>query len=155
MNIAKVSEGLKDYIFKFEGVKRRFKEIIVNGDIYIDDYAHHPTQILYTIEMIKNKYPEYELIVFFKPDRPSRFLTFYKQIATSLEKADYVVVMDLVSTEKSVNINMLVNENKTKFYLYNIRTIKFIKSIKKKVVVSLSSKNMQEVYENIFINNHL
>ena len=45
----------KDYINKFNGVKRRFKEIIVNGDLYIDDYAHHPTQILYTLEMIKRK----------------------------------------------------------------------------------------------------
>ena len=149
----------KDYIQyfdKFCGVKRRFKEIIVNGDIYIDDYVHHPNQIRYTLEMIKNKYPDYELIVFFKPDRSSRFLTFYKEIATSLEQANYAVIMDFPScNEEKIDLNLLINLNINKFYHYNKKILKKIKKIKNKVVVSLSSKNMQEVYENIFIKTHL
>jgi len=144
-----------DNLSTFLGVKRRFKEIISNGDIYIDDYAHHPSQILYTLTMVKNKYPDYELIVFFKPDRPSRFLTFYKQIATSLEQANYAVIMDFPScNQEKIDLNLLVSLN-DKFYIYNEKIIKKIINIKKKVVVSLGSKNMQEVYENIFIKPHL
>ena len=72
------------------------------------------------LEMIKNKYKEYELIVFFKPDRPSRFLTFYKQIATSLEKANYAVIMDFPScSEEKVDVNLLINEDINRFYVYN------------------------------------
>lgn len=151
--------NLDDYyknIILFTGVKRRFREILCNGDIYIDDYAHHPTQIQYTLEMIKNKYKEYELIVFFKPDRPSRFLTFYKQIATSLEKANYAVIMDFPScSEEKVDVNLLINEDINRFYVYNKDILNEIRKIKNKVVVSLGSKNMQEVYENIFIKDHL
>ncbi len=136
------------------GVKRRFRETIINGDIYIDDYAHHPSQIKYTLDMIKNKYPDYGLIVFFKPDRESRFLTFYKQIATSLEKADYAVIMETNSCFEKIDVSLLIKES-NKFYEYNREIIEKIKKINKKVVVTLSSKNMQEVYENIFINTHL
>lgn len=144
-----------EYLINFFGVKRRFREIITNGDIYIDDYAHHHTQIEYTLKMIKNKYSEYELVVFFKPDRPSRFLTFYKQIATSLEQANYVVIMDFPScNEEKVDVNLLVKEN-NKFFIYNKKIINKIRKIKKKVVVTFGSKNMQEVYENIFIKPHL
>lgn len=150
-----INDYLK-YLSTFLGVKRRFREIITNGDIYIDDYAHHPSQIQYTLEMVKNKYPDYVLIVFFKPDRPSRFLTFYKQIATSLEQANYAVIMDFPScNENKVDVNLLINENINKFYIYNENIIEKVRSINKKVVVSLGSKNMQEVYENIFIKTHL
>ena len=137
----------KDYINKFNGVKRRFKEIIVNGDLYIDDYAHHPTQISYTLEMIKNKYPEYEIIVFFKPDRASRFLTFYKDFAASFNNADKVILLK----NKDIDISLLIKENKKKFYKFNKRVIRDVKSMKKKVVVSFSSKNMNSVFESIFI----
>ena len=137
----------KDYINKFNGVKRRFKEIIVNGDLYIDDYAHHPTQILYTLEMIKNKYSEYEIIVFFKPDRASRFLTFYKDFAASFNNADKVILLK----NKDIDISLLIKENKKKFYKFNKRVIRDVKNRKKKVVVSFSSKNMNSVFESIFI----
>ena len=140
------------YIKEFSGVKRRFRETIINGDIYIDDYAHHPSQIKYTLEMIKNKYPDKELVVFFKPDRISRFLTFYKQIATSLNSADYVVVMENSSGNEKIEIDLLLNENKDKFNKYSRTEIKKVKEKKNKVVVTLSSKSMNEVYENIFIN---
>lgn len=138
----------KEYLNKFNGVKRRFKEIIINGDIYIDDYAHHPTQIAYTLDMIKNKYNEKEIIVFFKPDRASRFLTFNKEFATSFNNIDKVVLIK----NKDINVNLLIKENPKKFIKYNKRIIKRIRSIKNKVVVSFSSKNMKDVYESIFIN---
>ena len=137
----------KDYINKFKGVKRRFEETIINGDIYIDDYAHHPTQIKYAIETIKNKYKEYELIVFFKPDRPSRFLTFYKVFAASFNNADKVILLK----NKDIDVSLLIKENKKKFYKFNKRVIRDVKSMKKKVVVSFSSKNMNSVFESIFI----
>ena len=140
------------YICEFNGVKRRFREIIINGDIYIDDYAHHPSQIKYTLEMIKNKYPDRELVVFFKPDRASRFLTFYKQIATSLDIANLAVIMEFKEDKDNTLIDLLLNENKIKFYRFNDETINIVRNMKNIVVVSLSSKNMEEVYEKIFIN---
>ena len=48
-----LQEGLQS----FPGVKRRFT-VEENGDnVYIDDYAHHPTAVKYMIEAARIKYP--------------------------------------------------------------------------------------------------
>ena len=39
----------------FTGAKRRFTERIINNNIIIDDYAHHPNEVKATIEAIKQK----------------------------------------------------------------------------------------------------
>ena len=99
------------------------------------------------MEMIKNKYPEHEIIVFFKPDRASRFLTFYKDFAISFNNADKVILLK----NKDIDISLLIKENEKKFYKFNKKIIRYVKSRKKKVVVSFSSKNMNNVFESIFI----
>ena len=50
---------IKKAIQRYHGVKRRF-EFVVNNEnhIYIDDYAHHPTEIEVFIKSLKALYPE-------------------------------------------------------------------------------------------------
>lgn len=48
---------IKDVLSNFTTPKRRFKETKVRDNIMIDDYAHHPTEILKTIEAARIKYP--------------------------------------------------------------------------------------------------
>ena len=45
-DLALAAEHLKT----FGGVKRRFTEKVVNGTVIIDDFAHHPTEIIATID---------------------------------------------------------------------------------------------------------
>ncbi|MCD7948840.1 MAG: Mur ligase domain-containing protein [Erysipelotrichaceae bacterium] len=82
-----------DYIQKrlstFEGVKRRYTVKEVGNNIYVDDYAHHPTAIRYVIEATRSRYPGREIVAIFQPDRFSRGLRFAKEFAQSLELADY------------------------------------------------------------------
>ena len=58
-------ELLNENLAKFAGVNRRINTTIINGDIYIDDYAHHPNEIKATLKFIKEKYPSLKLTVFF------------------------------------------------------------------------------------------
>src|SRR5699024_10040846 len=51
----------------FQGVKRRFTEKQVAGQILVDDYAHHPIEISATIESARKKYPDKKLIAIFQP----------------------------------------------------------------------------------------
>ena len=84
------AELLQDAIASFGGVKRRFI-IEENGDnVYIDDYAHHPTAIKYMIEAARTKYPNQKVIAIFKPDRYSRIYYFMDRFAEELSKADEV-----------------------------------------------------------------
>ncbi|MCD7839723.1 MAG: UDP-N-acetylmuramate--alanine ligase, partial [Erysipelotrichaceae bacterium] len=82
-----------DYIQKrlsaFEGVKRRYTVKEVGNNIYVDDYAHHPTAIRYVIEATRSRYPGREIVAIFQPDRFSRGLRFAKEFAQAMELADY------------------------------------------------------------------
>lgn len=45
-------------IGKFSGSKTPFYDRRKNGNVYIDDYAHHPTAVKYMIEAARIKYPD-------------------------------------------------------------------------------------------------
>ena len=73
----------------FEGTKRRYTVQEIGNNIYVDDYAHHPTAIKYVIEATRVRYPGKKIVAVFKPDRFSRGARFAKEFAAEMEKADY------------------------------------------------------------------
>lgn len=79
---------LQDSLCTFPGVKRRFTTEIQGENVYIDDYAHHPTAVKYMIEAAKTKYPDKKVIAIFKPDRFSRIEAFLDRFAEELNQAD-------------------------------------------------------------------
>ncbi|WP_332023287.1 UDP-N-acetylmuramate--L-alanine ligase [Kaistella sp.] len=89
-------ETLKQGIANFKGIKRRYtKHRFENGKIYIDDYAHHPTELNAVIGSIKTFYPEKKLLVVFQPHLFSRTRDFADGFAESLEKADELILLDI------------------------------------------------------------
>ena len=90
-----IMEGLSAQILQeglssFPGVKRRFTIEENHGNVYIDDYAHHPTAVQYMIEAARTKYPNRKIIALFKPDRYSRIYYFMDRFAQALNLADEV-----------------------------------------------------------------
>lgn len=83
---------LQDGLASFPGVKRRFTIEEKNGNVYIDDYAHHPTAVKYMIEAARIKYPHQKVIAIFKPDRYSRIFYFMERFAKELDQADEAYV---------------------------------------------------------------
>lgn len=73
----------------FEGVKRRYTVKEVGNNIYVDDYAHHPTAIKLVIEASRVRYPGKKIVAVFKPDRFSRGARFANEFAKSMDSADY------------------------------------------------------------------
>ena len=51
---------VREHLKTFAGVKRRFTEKIVNDTVIIDDFAHHPTEIIATLDAARQKYPSKE-----------------------------------------------------------------------------------------------
>ena len=89
-------ETLKQGIANFKGIKRRYtKHRFENGKIYIDDYAHHPTELNAVIGSIKTFYPEKKLLVVFQPHLFSRTRDFADGFAESLDKADELILLDI------------------------------------------------------------
>ncbi|MGL4382978.1 MAG: UDP-N-acetylmuramate--L-alanine ligase, partial [Bacilli bacterium] len=94
----------------FKGVARRFEiKEGINGNVFIDDYAHHPTAISLMIDSTRQKYPDKKIIAFFKPDRYSRIYEFGQEIGTALQKADEVYLFEFPKTtlkEEGIDITM-------------------------------------------------
>ena len=89
-----IMEGLSAQILQeglssFPGVKRRFTIEENHGNVYIDDYAYHPTAVQYMIEAARTKYPNRKIIALFKPDRYSHYY-FIDRFAQALNLADEV-----------------------------------------------------------------
>ena len=89
-------ETLKKGIASFKGIKRRYtKHIFQNGKIYVDDYAHHPTELNAVIGSIKTFYPEKKLLAVFQPHLFSRTKDFADGFAKSLENTDELIIIDI------------------------------------------------------------
>jgi len=86
----------------FKGAKRRFKEKVIGDVITIDDYAHHPTEVRVTLEAVRQKYPNKELVAVFLENTYSRTKMLYKDFADALNIADKAYVTDIFSDRESI-----------------------------------------------------
>ena len=89
-------EILKKALANFRGIKRRYtKHEFPHGKIYIDDYAHHPTELNAVVNSIKTFYPSKKLLVVFQPHLFSRTRDFANGFAQSLARADELILLDI------------------------------------------------------------
>jgi len=80
----------------FKGIKRRFEFIVKTRDVvFIDDYAHHPTELDAAIQATRALFPEKKITGIFQPHLFSRTRDFADGFAASLNKLDEVILMDI------------------------------------------------------------
>lgn len=80
----------------FRGVKRRFEYHIRTPElVYIDDYAHHPTEINALVDSIRLIYPNKKAIGIFQPHLFSRTRDFFDGFVQSLERLDEVILLPI------------------------------------------------------------
>ncbi|MBO0471991.1 UDP-N-acetylmuramate--L-alanine ligase [Enterococcus sp. DIV0242_7C1] len=84
----------------FAGVKRRFTEKKVSDMIIVDDYAHHPTEIMATIDGARQKYPDKEIIAVFQPHTFTRTIALMDEFADALDLADHVYLCDIFGSAR-------------------------------------------------------
>lgn len=91
-------------IASFEGARRRFERRgEFNGILFVDDYAHHPSELRATLAAARlqvngvSSSPKCRVVAIFQPHRYSRTLTFLEDFATSFSDADVVVISDIYS----------------------------------------------------------
>lgn len=78
----------------YSGVYRRFNVRVNNADIvYIDDYAHHPTELAASIRSVRMLYPDRKLTGVFQPHLYSRTRDFADAFAAVLSGLDEVLLL--------------------------------------------------------------
>jgi UDP-N-acetylmuramate--alanine ligase len=92
LNEKEIRFGLKT----FKGVKRRFEyQIRTEKLVYIDDYAHHPTEIKALIDSVKLIYPNKKITGIFQPHLFSRTRDFLNDFAKELSKLDELILLPI------------------------------------------------------------
>lgn len=96
LQLGVASADIKKALATFRGIKRRFEYHIQRDDmIYIDDYAHHPTEIKAFVMSVKSIYPAKKITLIFQPHLFSRTRDFAYEFAKSLDLADEIILMDI------------------------------------------------------------
>ncbi|MEO0572531.1 MAG: UDP-N-acetylmuramate--L-alanine ligase [Bacteroidota bacterium] len=87
-----LAKGLKT----FKGVKRRFSYQLKEHDfVFIDDYAHHPTEINAVYAAVSEMHPHTFKMVVFQPHLFSRTKDFADGFAQSLAQFDAILLLDI------------------------------------------------------------
>jgi UDP-N-acetylmuramate--alanine ligase len=81
----------------FGGVRRRFQLKGEQAEVrVVDDYAHHPTELLATLAAARSTMPgDGRVIAVFQPHRYSRTRALYREFGASFSSADAVLVTEV------------------------------------------------------------
>ena len=82
---------------KFHGRKRRFVVQEEQPNVFIDDYAHHPTEVGVTLDAARTRFPNLRIVAILKPHRASRVKYFADEFAQALQKADDIFLLEFTS----------------------------------------------------------
>jgi len=156
MPLELIEEGLG----RFENAARRFKVEVNGPNVYIDDYAHHPTEVSVTIDAARLRYPNHKLIAIFKPHRVSRLFHFADAFAKALDKADEVYLCGFSAIDDQeagydITIDYLKERSKKAIVIEeNDNGAKLLNASGPAVYLFMSSKdiyglaNLLKVYQN-------
>ncbi|MEO1011404.1 MAG: UDP-N-acetylmuramate--L-alanine ligase [Bacteroidota bacterium] len=133
-------EELARALETFKGVQRRFSYHVRSENfVFIDDYAHHPTEINAVYEAIIEMHPGKKITAVFQPHLFSRTRDFADEFAISLSKFDTVLLLDIYPAREKPMKGIT-----SKWLLEKIRT-KDRKLIKKSTLVKEIKQHNPEV----------
>lgn len=96
-------ELVAQHLKTFSGVKRRFTEKVINDTIIIDDFAHHPTEIIATLDAARQKYPSKEIVAIFQPHTFTRTIALLDDFASALNEADSVYLAQIYGSARETD----------------------------------------------------
>lgn len=91
-------------IGQFEGVGRRFEILYQKDDfVVVDDYGHHPTELMATINTAKAKYQNKSIVVVFEPHRFTRTKEFWNEFIECFRDIEKVYISAIyAASEQSI-----------------------------------------------------
>ncbi|AIM15917.1 MULTISPECIES: UDP-N-acetylmuramate--L-alanine ligase [Neobacillus] len=143
-------EIVKERLKTFQGVKRRFTEKRMDGQILIDDYAHHPTEIRATINAAKQKYPDRKIVAVFQPHTFTRTQAFLEDFAESLRQADKTYLCEIFGSAREKHGKLSIHDLQEKIPNAEILTednTSVLKEYKNSVIIFMGAGDIQKFQE--------
>jgi UDP-N-acetylmuramate--alanine ligase len=136
----------------FEGIKRRFDvHLNTSEKVYVDDYAHHPTEIVETIKTVKKMFAGRHLTVLFQPHLFSRTDDFKNEFAQSLSLADSLILLEIFPARelpiKGVDSKMLLDlcVNNSKKLISKNLVVKNLENQKIDILLTLGAGDIADL----------
>lgn len=150
------TENIAKALFTFKGVKRRFSyQIKEENLVYIDDYAHHPTEINAVNQAVRELYSNEKVLAIFQPHLFSRTRDFIDGFAESLSQFDEVILLDIYPARElpieGVNSQWLLEKiaNNNKKLVAKNELISVILNSDAKVIVTIGAGDIGELVKPI------
>tara|TARA_B100001250_G_scaffold204822_1_gene175817 strand:- start:1858 stop:3252 length:1395 start_codon:yes stop_codon:yes gene_type:complete len=96
--------AIKKGISEFSGVGRRYEKHNIKIDskniTLIDDYGHHPLEIISNIQAYKEEYPKKKVCMIFQPHRFTRTAQLFDDFVKVLNQTDSLILLDIYSASE-------------------------------------------------------
>jgi len=145
----------------FEGIERRFDVVLKNDKtVFINDYAHHPQEIIRLAEAVKSLYPDKKITAVFQPHLYSRTRDFADDFAKALNNFDEVIITDIYPARekeiKGVSSKLIYNKlSVKKIYCKYDEIVELVKNEHPEVLLTVGAgdiDNLVEPLKNSLIN---
>ncbi|MCF0051190.1 UDP-N-acetylmuramate--L-alanine ligase [Dyadobacter sp. LJ53] len=150
------SDKIKEALENYGGVKRRFEyQLEEDGCIYIDDYAHHPTEIEAFLSSVKGLYPGRHVTAIFQPHLFTRTRDFADGFSESLSLADRVLLLEIYPARElpimGVNSEMLMEKitAKEKQLITKDKVLSVLADLNTDIVVTIGAGDIDTLVEPI------
>jgi len=149
-------ESLKGGLESFKGVERRFTyHLKTESRVLIEDYAHHPEEILAVHQAVREMHPGKKVLAVFQPHLFSRTKDFADEFAASLSKFDEVMLMEIYPAREKpmegINSNMLLNKisKETKSLVSRSYLANEVKNSSAEIIVIMGAGDIGDEVEKI------
>ena len=150
------NEDIRMALATFRGIRRRFSFQIKTEDlVFIDDYAHHPTEINAVHQAVRELYPNRKVLAIFQPHLFSRTKDFADGFAESLSAFDEILLLDIYPARElpmeGITSQWLLSKmtNPNVRLVSKIELITAIKSSEAKVIVTIGAGDIGELVKSI------
>ena len=117
----------------------------LQGTDFVDDYAHHPTEISSVLEGVKKVYTEEKIYCIFQPHRISRLKSLKDEFSKSFSNADYLILCPIYKAGENIKLNFkyeqfakqIIKNSKVKLIMINNEN-----ELKKYVTQNIYGKNI-------------
>ena len=150
------TESIAKALASFQGVQRRFTYQIKNENlVYIDDYAHHPTEINAVHQAVTELYPNQKVLAVFQPHLFSRTNDFADDFAQSLAAFDEIILLDIYPARElpmeGITSQWLLNkiDNTSKKLVLKKDLIAAILASEAKIIITIGAGDIGELVPKI------
>ncbi|NWF38256.1 UDP-N-acetylmuramate--L-alanine ligase [Mariprofundus sp. NF] len=94
-------ETIRSSLASFEGIQRRFQRSRIGEGVLVDDYAHHPKEVMATLQAARDCWPDRQMTVIFQPHRFSRTRDLMDEFMGAFDNANDVALLPIYAASES------------------------------------------------------